>query len=109
MHGLPVTIRLPNCGKSPDMNVQRPAIFQPPTMAVAALDASGSNILPFPIGNSHVPVTIRLPNCGKSPDMNVQRPAIFQPPTMAVAALDASGSNILPFPIGNSHVPAMLN
>src|ERR1035441_7500528 len=59
MQGLPVTMAFPNCGKSPDMNVHKPASFQPPTTAVAALDALGSNILPFPIGNSHVPAMLK--------------------------------------------------
>src|SRR5260370_29270230 len=50
MQGCPVTSRLPNCGKSPDMNVQSPANFQPPTMASAALGAVPMRALPFPLG-----------------------------------------------------------
>src|SRR6516165_2433675 len=52
--GSPVTIRLPNRGKSPDMKVQSPASFQPPTTASAALGTVPRIGLPFPIGNSHV-------------------------------------------------------
>src|ERR1035441_5272237 len=52
MQGFPLTTMLPNCGKSPDMNVQSPASFQPPTTAFVALDVFGSNDFPFPTGNS---------------------------------------------------------
>ncbi len=30
-HGLPVTIMLPNCGKSPEMKVAMPVTCQPPS------------------------------------------------------------------------------
>src|ERR1039458_2438259 len=58
-HGLPLTIRLPNCGESPVMKVQIPAAFQPPTMASAARGRSLRYGLPLPIGNSHVPARFR--------------------------------------------------
>src|SRR5882724_1349119 len=52
--GLPLTIRFPNRGKSPVMKVQRPATFQPPTMASAALGSEFRYARPFPTGSSQV-------------------------------------------------------
>src|SRR5712691_405042 len=53
-HGLPLTIRFPNRGKSPDMKVQRPATFQPPTIASAALGRECRKARPVPNGSSQV-------------------------------------------------------
>src|SRR5580692_4849213 len=57
--GLPLTIRFPNCGKSPDMKVQRPATFHPPTTASTALGAPLRNCLPFPTGSSHTAAILK--------------------------------------------------
>src|SRR5713226_7744098 len=54
MQGLPLTIKFPNRRKSPDMKVQRPATFHPPTIASANLGAEFRKGRPFPKGSSHV-------------------------------------------------------
>src|SRR5882757_5091878 len=54
MQGLPVTIRFPNCGKSPEIKVERPASFQPPKTASTARGVEFRKAFPFPKGSSQV-------------------------------------------------------